>query len=172
MKYEEMTLAMLKAIIERRVILVEETHDVKLRTIAFVDPSDDVEYVDDSGHLVQNILCRMEVDGENVDYIIVWDTVEYRVVGSKNMSNGNQWSMERFTLMQFADGKTNEKDVADTFGLELTAKVKHILKDYKRIWKSIDAKGKSEEELEEIKTKVTYDNAHSLLLDLRKSLSN
>ena len=107
-----------------------------------------------------------------MDYSVQWDTVDDCIVSSRNENEAGQFGMERHVLMQFADGKASMEDVAEVFGLDQSPKFKQILNEYKKEWKAIATKGKSEEEIDDIKTDVTYYKGHQLLNELKRGLGN
>ena len=154
MKYEQMTLAMLKAITERAIIDRDNTADVELMTINFdFDDEDETFEDDDTGHLCQNLSVCALVDEEETDYTLAWDTEDDKFVMVRNENEADEWAREREELFGLMASESDINDVIETFGLQECdiVEVTNALDELDDEWKAIDKdfEGKDEEETDE-----------------------
>lgn len=149
MKYEQMTLATLKAIIERAIINREGTADVELLSLDFDHDEEDTLVDEDNDHLCQSLSVFALVDEEETEYTLIWDTVDDEFIVVRNENEAAEWSVERDTLFVYTKEWNDVENVIEMFGLqEIPQKdVKDALDRFHKEWDAVD-KNQDEEDLE------------------------
>ena len=79
--YNELSLKMLQLMVEREIIGIEKTHDVRACTIQF--SNGDMVYEQGDGHKCETIYVEALVDDEMVDYEMEWDMEDEEITTVK-----------------------------------------------------------------------------------------